>query len=180
MFGLKKGLVALALIVALFGGSQNVLAQGADGTTLSWKVRGEISAMPGQPATVPFSCTVTAASPSCSLPTGSIALDFVGVDSDSFKAQFKSAKPCGGADNCTALWTDDETVNDQVDSVTCNGSTITAAPAAPARAYFPCAFCFGGLKPSFEVTWRAVADCTTSTTSTSSTSTSTSSTTTST
>ena len=164
----------LALVFALTLGGSDAFAQGADGTTLSWKVTGSLSEVPGQPPTVPFQCTVTAAIPSCSLPTGSIALDFVGVDADSFKAQFKSAKPCGGADNCTALWADDNTVNDQVDSVTCNGMTITAAPAAPARAYFPCSFCFGGLKPSFEVSWQAVADCTTSTTSTSTSSTTTS------
>ena len=162
---------ALAVLAVVLMGPAMARAQGANGTTLSWKVTGQLSEVPGQPPTVPFSCTVTAASPSCSLPTGSIAIDFVGVDSDSFKAQFKSAKPCGGGESCTSLWADDNTANDQVDSVTCNGMTITAAPAAPARAYFPCATCFGGLKPSFEVSWRAVADCTTSTTSTSTSST---------
>lgn len=165
---------ALVIVAVLCLGSGNVLAQGANGTTLSWKVTGTLTEIPGQPASVPFSCTVTAAAPRCSLPTGSIALDFEGVDADSFRAQFNPQRPCGGGDLCTPLFNLSDTINQQVDSVTCNGSTITATPSGPVRAYFPCPLCFGGLKPSFGLTWSAVAACTTSTTSTSTSSTTTS------
>ena len=171
---------ALVIVAVLCFGATGAFAQGANGTTLSWKVTGTLTEIPGQPASVPFSCTVTAASPSCSLPTGTIALDFEGVDADSFRAQFNPKAPCGGGDLCTPLFNATDTPNQQIDSVTCNGSTITAEPTSAVRAYFPCPFCFGGLKPSFGLSWRAVADCTTSTTSSSTTSTSTSSTTTST
>jgi len=160
---------ALAVLAVVLMGPSMAGAQGANGTTLSWKVTGTISEMPGQPAAVPFSCTVTAAAPSCSLPTGSIAIDFLGIDGDSFAARFKPARPCGGGELCTALFADDNTVNDQVDSVNCSSLVITAA--SETRAYFPCATCFGGLKPSFLLNWRASAACVTTTTSTSTSST---------
>jgi len=87
---------ALAVLAVVLMTPLMAQAQGANGTTLSWKVTGQLAEVPGQPPVIPFTCTVTSSIPNCVLPTGSISLDFVGVDADSFKAQFKSPSRAAG------------------------------------------------------------------------------------
>lgn len=163
---MRRFLLALAAAF-LLGGSTNVLAQGADGATLAWTVRGQLNNLPGSAASVPFTCSVTAANPTCATPSGLVNLKFLGTDGDSFALQFQPAPACSGG-TCTA-----QIISGGADDTTsCSASVIEGV--SRTIAYLPCTECFGGVQPMFSVDWQARATCVTTTTSTSTSSTTTS------
>lgn len=153
----------LALVAVFVGGAAHLAFPQVNSSTSTWSIAGSIDGLPGAPASVSFTCSTTLGSPRCNIPGVNLQLDFYGVDSDSFTAKVQPSFASGATGGtCSPIFTDGTTV-DQVDSISCTSSLYTVA-ARSKRGYFPCPSLFGGLQPSFNLTWSAKTACTTTTT----------------
>jgi hypothetical protein len=160
---MKKYLLALALGLALMvGGSRTASATTTtllpNDNSLSWTITGAIVGLPNSQPVVTFKCTgVTEAAPFCDTGVGMLIVDFFANNTTQYTTRFDPQYVCGATfGKCTPVDAAADSATHAVSAGACTGG-VGYSVTASFRAYFPasCAPCFGGLSPSFIVSYTA-------------------------